>query len=159
MVLAEEKRYIQQPSRPPRKRKTARRVKQRNKILACLQITAIVLSCFGFGLFYIYKTNQVTALGYRVEENKQKVATLQRDYKQLELEAAELQCPDRVEEVAIQKLGMDKPDDILLATLPSSENNHQQQKQNASMDQDKENKKSWSVALKQLIGRAEASPH
>ena len=158
MVLAEKKRYAKQPTGRPRKRKTTRRVQQRRKILTYLQVTAIILSCFGFGLFYIYKNNQITALGYRVEDNRQKVAVLQRDFKQLELEAAELQCPDRVEEVATKKLGMDKPDSILLATLPL-EDKVSDQKENASKNQDKKEKKSWSVALKRFIGRAEASPH
>jgi len=160
LVLAEEKRYTQQPRRPrqPRKRKVVRRAQQRKKILSCVQVTVIIFSCFACGLFYIHKNNQVTALGYRVEENRQKVAVLQRDYKQLELEAAELQCPDRVEEVAIKKLGMDKPEQILLAALPE-EDKITDQKQDKASKQHKEKKKSWSVALRQFIGRAEASPH
>ena len=155
-MLAEEKRYAKQPSRPLRKRQTARRVQRSGKVLICLQITAVILSCFGFGLFYIYKNNHITALGYSVEENKQRVDALQRDCKQLELEAAELQSPERVEEAAVNKLGMDKPDGVLLAALPAEEDNDQD-KQNASGDESKEKKKSWSMALKQLIGRAEAS--
>lgn len=159
MVLAEKKRYSVQPPRQPRKRKTARRAKQRKKMLLYFQVIVVILSCFGCGLFYIYKNNQVTELGYRVEENRQRVAVLQRDFKQLELKAAELQGPDRVEEVATKKLGMDKPDNILLAALPPQDDNTADQKQDTTSDQAKEKKKNWSVALRQLIGRAEASPH
>ena len=157
MVLAEEKSYARQPSRRSKKRKIAGR-QQRKKLVVYLQLIAIILSCFGIGLFYIYKHHQVTALGYRVEENRQRVAVLQRDFKQLELEAAELQCPERVEEVAINKLGMSKPENVLLAALPSSKDNAAEQKQNALQGQEKEKETGFLIALKQFMGRAEASP-
>jgi uncharacterized membrane protein len=60
--------------------------------------------------------------------------------------------------VAIKKLGMDKPEQILLAALPE-EDKITDQKQDKASKQHKEKKKSWSVALRQFIGRAEASPH
>ncbi|MGI6406763.1 MAG: hypothetical protein ACOX2E_09995 [Syntrophaceticus sp.] len=157
MVLAEEKSYARQPSRRPKKRKIAKR-QQRQKLVVYLQLTAIILSCFGIGIFYIYKHHQVTALGYRVEENRQRVAVLQRDIKQLELEAAELQCPERVEEIAINKIGMDKPENVLLAALPFAKDNTVEQKQNALLGQEKEKGSGFLVALKQFMGRAEASP-
>lgn len=165
MVLAEEKSYARQPSRQPskrpsrasKKRKIAGR-QQRKKLVVYLQLTAIILGCFGIGLIYIQKHHQVTALGYIVEEERQSVAVLQRDIKQLELEAAELQCPERVEEVAINKIGMNKPENVLLAALPAAEDNTAEQRQNALQDQDNEQEKGLLMALKQFMGRAEASP-
>lgn len=156
MVLAE-KRYSSQPSGSyHQKRRPVRRAKPRKKFFICLQVTVMILSCFGFGLFYIYKSNQAIALGYKIDSKKQSVAVLQRENKKLELEAAELQGPDRVEEVATKKLGMKKPDDILLAALPAESDTISDQNRETPRGQGKQ-KNIWSLSVKKLIGRAEAS--
>jgi hypothetical protein len=63
-----------------------------------------------------------------------------------------------VEEVAINKIGMNKPENVLLAALPAAEDDTAEQKQNALQDQDNEQEKGLLMALKQFMGRAEASP-
>ncbi len=156
MVLAEKKEYSSQQPKKPRKRIATRRVLQRNRFLSSIQITVLILGIFACGLFYIHQNNQLIAMGYKVEENKQKVAVLEKETKQLELEAAELQCPDRVAETAIGKLGMNKPDQYLLAVLPEAIETTEQQIVNDEQINDGE--KGLAVALKKFIRRAEASP-
>ena len=132
------------------------RNKPHKKNLLYFQVIALILCAFGLGLYYINMNHQVTALGYQVEAQKEKVAMLQRDYKQLELKAAELQCPDRVEEVAVNKLGMHKPDSILFAALPAEDETGGAQEQKKG-DQG-EDSNSWTLAFLKWINRAEASP-
>jgi len=132
------------------------RNKPHKKNLLYFQVIALILCASGLGLYYINMNHQVTALSYRLEAQKEKVAMLQRDYKQLELKAAELQCPDRVEEVAVNKLGMQKPDSVLFAALPTEEKTTTTQEQKKG-DQGQDNN-SWSLAFQKWVNRAEASP-
>lgn len=159
MVLAENS-YSPGPTKGRVRNKPVRRSKPRNKPrkkgLIYIKVVALILCCFGFGIYYTHMNHQLTALGYRVEEQKDKVAMLQRDYKQLELEAAELQCPDRVEDVAVNKLGMNKPDSVLYAALPNEDKTDSNQKQ--VTDNQGQDENSWSLAIQSLINRAEASP-
>jgi len=99
--------------------------------------------------------HQVTVLGYQVEAQKEKVAELQRDYKQLELKAAELQSPDRVEEVAVNKLGMQKPDSVLFAALPTENETATAQEQKK---EEQSHSSNWTMAFQKWVHRAEASP-
>ncbi|MFW0967107.1 MAG: septum formation initiator family protein [Thermacetogeniaceae bacterium] len=142
-----------QPRKRPRNRP---RNKAHKKTLIYFRVIVLILCGFGLGLYYINMNHQVTALGYQLEAQKEKVAMLQRDYKQLELKAAELQCPDRVEEVAVSKLGMHKPDSILLAALPAEDQTATAQEQNKGEQGQDSN--SWSLAFLKWINRAEASP-
>ncbi|HHY40237.1 MAG TPA: hypothetical protein GX502_03215 [Syntrophaceticus sp.] len=163
MVLAENS-YSAGTARARVRNKNKLRNKPRNrpknkphkKTLIYFQVIALILCGFGLGLYYINMNHQVTALSYRLEAQKEKVAMLQRDYKQLELKAAELQCPDRVEEVAVNKLGMHKPDSILFAALPPEDETATAQEQKKE-DQGKDSN-SWSMAFLKWINRAEASP-
>ena len=64
-------------------------IKRIKKTLIYFRVIVLILCGFGLGLYYINMNHQVTALGYQLEAQKEKVAMLQRDYKQLELKAAE----------------------------------------------------------------------
>jgi cell division protein FtsL len=126
--------------------------------LKYVQAAALIVICFCVGLAYTYRHEQVISLGYRINATKQNIAALQRDNKQLELQVAELQAPNRVESVAINKIGMKQPDNYLLAVIPSNPN---VAKQKPPANAQKIGK-SWttmiSMAAQHLIGRAEASP-
>lgn len=157
MILADRK--YSSPRRPHLKAKVSPvlRAKRRRKIVACFQIVGLIMFCFGFGLFYIYKHSQVAALGYKIESTKDNIAVLQRENKRLELQVAELQGLDRVEEVARNKLGMEKPENTLLAALPA-EVSDLNEKQTVTTEKNKANPAAWSLVAKYLMGRAEASP-
>lgn len=157
MILAERKHSS--PRRPRLKAKVSPvlKAKRRRKIIACFQVVGFILFCFGFGLFYIYKHSQVAAIGYEIESTKHNIAVLQRENKRLELQVAELQGLDRVEEVARVKLGMVKPENVMLAALPA-EADKVSGKQVAASKKSKTDPDAWSLVAKRLIGRAEASP-
>jgi len=131
------------------------RNKPHKKILVYFRVIALILCGFGLGLYYISMNHQVTVLGYQVEAQKEKVAELQRDYKQLELKAAELQSPDRVEEVAVNKLGMQKPDSVLFAALPTENETATAQEQKK---EEQSHSSNWTMAFQKWVHRAEASP-
>lgn len=163
MVLAENS-YSPSPVRVPVRNKNKLRNRPRNKprnkthhkTLVYFRVIVLILCGFGLGLYYINMNHQVTTLGYQVETQKEKVAELQRDYKQLELKAAELQSPDRVEEVAINKLGMQKPDGVLYAALPNEDKTDTAQEQ--KQEYQSKDSKSWTMAFQKWVHRAEASP-
>ncbi|MDH7576409.1 MAG: cell division protein FtsL [Bacillota bacterium] len=123
-----------------------------------VQVAALILAFFGFGLFYTYKHTRVIALGYEIERVKQNIATLQRDNKRLELEIARLQAPERVEKIARTKLGMEEPKNILLASLTPEQKRTGGTVQVAAQEQEKGWKKTILLAAYHFVGRAEASP-
>lgn len=156
MVLAENRQSFKHPRLRTKTRPVLRSRTKLNAV-TCLKIVGIILFGFAFGLFYTYKHSQVAAIGYRIESTKQNIAVLQRENRRLELMVAELQRPERVEEIARSKLGMEKPVDILLAAIPpepdaiSGNKAAQTEKNRAQAD-------AWSRIAERLIGRAEASP-
>lgn len=156
MVLAEKRQTIRH-SHLRTQTKQLRRPRARLKAVVCMKIVGIILFGFAFGLFYIYKHSQVAAIGYRIESTKQSIAALQRENKRLELMAAELQRPERVEEIARSKLGMEEPADVLLAALPAETPSPTENKKVQS-EQDKGQTNALTRVAEHLIGRAEASP-
>ncbi len=161
MVLAEKRQSLRHSHLRTQTRPLSR-PRARLKAVVYIKIVGVILFGFAFGLFYIYKHSQVAAIGYQIESTKQSIAALQRENKRLELMVAELQSPERVEEIARSKLGMKEPADVVLAALPAeasllSESEEAESKE-AQLEQDKERANALTRVAEQLIGRAEASP-
>ncbi len=152
MVLAEKRSLAYSPGPEPEIRP------QRKPFLKYVQVAGLILSLFGFGLFYTYKHTRVIALGYEIEKARQNIAALQRENERLELEIAKLQRPERIEEIARTKLGMEEPEKVLLASLPPEPERTEGALQATAQNREKGWKRIILLVAYQFTGRAEASP-
>jgi cell division protein FtsL len=76
------------------------------------QFLAATLACAllgGAGLFQIWMRTQVTEQGYRLSRLSTERQQLQRERERLQLAAAQLASPQRIEEIARARLGMGPP--------------------------------------------------
>lgn len=109
MILARERfDYFEQPlqvEQSPRTQKV-RRFKNRAKVL----YAGIFLVAFLLGLGLTLRYVQVTATGYKIVQMKKDLKALEGENQGLQMKIDNLQSLDRIEAVAVNKLGMVKPD-------------------------------------------------
>jgi len=86
---------------------------------ARLALTSLILACFMVGVLITYYYSQVFALGYQINRLQRELAVLRVENHNLEEEVRRLTSLERVEYLAINKLGMVKPDsnNILVVTV------------------------------------------
>lgn len=112
MLLAKEKvNYydVADYGRKTRKKiKTTRKYKKNPKVLLIL----FIIAAFLMGLFLASKYAQLAISGYEIGKMKDSLSKLQMQNEQLTLEVAKLQSLDRIEKIAVEKLGMGKPEGI-----------------------------------------------
>ncbi len=148
MLLAE-KRNASQPQewkREARKKRTA---------LRYFRVALLVAFCFGYGLFYTSRCAELVSLGYRVARMQQELSALQSENKRLELKLAELQDPRRIERVAVAKLGMRAPEEVVVAPLGAARA-RQEGKEGTEQGTLEEREFLLATAYR-LLGRAEAA--
>lgn len=123
----------------------------------CTLLTLVVLAGFALCMLYTYQATRVIALGYQADKLQNSVNKLQGENRQLGLKIAELQAPERVEQIATTKLGMQEPQDFLIASCSP-----EQLLPQSSQVQAAPPKGSWNsrllAAIPRFMGRAEASP-
>lgn len=153
MVVAERKQLpdIKSEFKPKPAFKTKAALKK------CVLLTLVVLAGFALCMLYTYQATRIIALGYQADKLQNSVNKLQGENKQLGLKIAELQAPERVQQIATTKLGMKEPQEFMIAfSTPEQLSSQQTQVQAVSP------KNSWSsrllAAIPRLIGQAEASP-
>lgn len=112
MILAKEKisyADYQDYSRKTRKRvKKVRKFKKNPKLLFAL----LIIATFVLGLFLASKYAQLAISGYQIGKMKDNLAKLQMENEQLSLQVTKLQSLDRIEKVAVEKLGMMEPEGV-----------------------------------------------
>lgn len=109
MILARERfDYFEQPLQVGRGRKTKKimRFKLRTRVL----YTGIILLAFFMGLGLTWRYAQVTATGYEIVRMKKELKAMELENQQLLMKMENLQSLERIESVAVNKLGMVKPD-------------------------------------------------
>lgn len=109
MILARERfEYFEQPLQVnhPRRTKKVRRFKGRTRVL----YTGIFLLAFLLGLGLTMRYVQVTTTGYEIVRMKKDMKAMEEDNQQLQMKVENMQSLVRIESVAVNKLGMIKPD-------------------------------------------------
>jgi len=122
----------------------------------CAVLTLVVLAGFALAMLYTYQTTRIISLGYQADKMQSSISDLQSQNNQMELEVAELQTPERVEQIATTKLGMQDPQDFMVASFSPGQVSPQEPQAKAKAPS------SWSARLlaviPKFVGRAEASP-
>lgn len=112
LILAKEK-YdyydLEQISRPSTQVRKIRKLKYKKnpKTFAVL----IVMAFFIMGLALAARYAQITTAGYKINNLKKQVSSLQDENDQLDVQVKKLESLDRIETIAVGKLGMQKPND------------------------------------------------
>ena len=98
------------PTHKPRKRARKRR--------RATAISAFFLWFLLSGFAYVWCRVQVVQLGYLLSDAHRQHTELLNNNKKLHLELARLKAPERVERIAIQKLGLRHPTKDQIVILP-----------------------------------------
>lgn len=109
MILARERfDYYEQPLRVNQAHRTKKvmRFKGRTKVL----YAGIFLLAFLLGLGLTWRYVQVTTTGYEIVRMKKDLKAMEVENQQLQVQVENLQSLVRIESVAVNKLGMIKPD-------------------------------------------------
>jgi len=79
---------------------------QRPRVMPVLLFMALLLAV---SLFYVWSRLQVTNLEYGISSMEGRLRNLQQEARGLQVEVASLRSPQRIEQVARQKLGLHLP--------------------------------------------------
>ncbi|MBI3755802.1 MAG: cell division protein FtsL, partial [Deltaproteobacteria bacterium] len=84
---------------------TRQRVKQKNAVplFAAIKIIIVVLL---FTVFYLWSRLEVVSLGYEIAKANKERGGLMDDNRRLKLETLSLKSPQRIEAIAIDRLGL-----------------------------------------------------
>ncbi|MBI3753344.1 MAG: cell division protein FtsL [Deltaproteobacteria bacterium] len=82
------------------------RASGRGSLFAAINIIIVILL---FTLFYLWSRLAVISLGYEIAKADQERAALMADNKKLKLEILSLKSPQRIEAIAMSKLGLVYP--------------------------------------------------
>ena len=122
----------------------------------CTLLTLVTIAGLAFCMLYTCQVARVVLLGYQAETMQNSIAELQTENSQLELQAAELQTPERIAQIATTKLGMQEPQDIMVASFSPVQGSDQSPQAKAPTPAS-----SWGTrllaAIPKFVGRAEAS--
>jgi hypothetical protein len=99
----------------PRGKEATRRRRRRSPVLFVLTIAALTVLPF---LAYIAETSNAARTGYRILQLNQDVAVLESEHERLQAIASSLRAPDRLEHLAIARLGLQAPRAGQIAALP-----------------------------------------
>lgn len=118
MILAQEKTgyYGMSMEKPGRKRAIRLKDLTRGGRIA---LTGMVLAGFLLSVLIIYSHSQVSNLGYQISRLEKELALLRVENHDLEGEVQRLASLDRIERIAVERLGMVKPDsdNVLIVEL------------------------------------------
>ena len=83
------------------------KVKTRAK--KCATLILGIVAVLSLSMLYTYQTTRIMAIGYQIEKVQYNISALRCANDQLELQVSELQTPERVEQIATTRLGMQQP--------------------------------------------------
>jgi cell division protein FtsL len=98
-----------------RGKEATRRRRRRSPVLFVLTIAALTLLPF---LAYIAETSNAARIGYRILQLNQDIAALESEHERLQAIASSLRAPDRLERLAVARLGLQAPRAGQIAALP-----------------------------------------
>lgn len=99
----------------PRGKEATRRRRRRSPALVVLTIAAVTVLPF---LAYIAETSNAARIGYRILQLTHDIATLESEHERLQAIASSLRAPDRIEQLATVRLGLQAPRAGQIAALP-----------------------------------------
>lgn len=98
-----------------RGKEATRRRRRRSPVLFVLTIAALTLLPF---LAYIAETSNAARIGYRILQLNHDIAALESEHERLQAIASSLRAPDRLEHLAIARVGLQAPRAGQIAALP-----------------------------------------
>ena len=93
----------------PAARRNRRRSKGTSGTKNRLCVLAAIAIFFGFALYYTSLSAIIASKGYQLEQVKAEISRLKTANERLELTLASMSSLDKVEKIAVEKLGMEKP--------------------------------------------------
>ena len=98
-----------------RGKEATRRRRRRSPVLFVLTIAALTVLPF---LAYIAETSNAARIGYRILQLNQDIVVLESEHERLQAIASSLRAPDRLEHLAIARLGLQAPRAGQIEALP-----------------------------------------
>lgn len=114
MLVAEERKVYQEPLLENKPAKKA--VKKTSRAKRKLCILGAIAALFTFGVYYTSLSAVIASKGYELEQLKSEISRLETSNERMELTLASMSSLDKVEEIAVEKLGMSRPDITLAST-------------------------------------------
>ncbi len=101
----------------PRGKEATRRRRKRSPVLAGLTIAALAVLPF---IAYVAAVSNAAHIGYQILQETQDIAALESEHERLQAIASSLRAPDRIERLAIARLGLSAPraGQIAVLSLP-----------------------------------------
>jgi cell division protein FtsL len=100
--------------RGPNWEEATRRRRRRYPIISALTIAALSVLPL---LAYVAAVSNAAHIGYRILQETQDIATLETDHERLQAIASSLRAPDRIERLAMTRLGLRSPGAEQIASL------------------------------------------
>ncbi|GEM_PF-797623 len=97
-----------------RGREATRRRRRRYPTIATLTATTLIVLPF---VAYVAAVSNAARIGYHILQETQDIAALETDHERLQAIASSLRAPDRIERVALQRLGLQAPGAGQIASL------------------------------------------
>jgi len=95
-------------------REATRRRRRRYPVIAALMIAALALLPF---VAYVAVVSNAARIGYHILQTSQDIAALETDHERLQAIASSLRAPDRIEQLATTRLGLQAPGAGQIASL------------------------------------------
>lgn len=153
MILAKEEQRYQQNIEEQGIQKRVRKVKKVKRNPKVVYF-GLVLIAFLLGLVIAAKQAQVAVTGYEVSELKQQLAILELENQELVMEVGKLKSLERIEKIALNELGLVKPEAYQLVVVESS-NKSEAQLETAEKLAEKPREEGILQVLKGMIGSLE----
>lgn len=108
MLEAAERRVYHEPTLETKPvKRTGKKAKMAKGKLCVL---AAIVTFFVFGVYYTSLSAVIASKGYELEQLEKDISRLETSNERMELTLASMSSLDKVEKIATQKLGMEKPD-------------------------------------------------
>ena len=167
MLEAAERRVYNEPTLEAKPTRRASKKAKSAKSKLC--VLGAIITFFVFGVYYTSLSAVIASKGYELEQLKSDVSRLETSNARMELTLASMSSLDKVEEIAVQKLNMTKPDAEATALVASvePENLNQEAKGAEGSTADSQKKDASTVTAGNLYntlisffipGNAQASP-
>lgn len=153
MILAKEEQRYQQNIEEQGIQKRVRKVKKVKRNPKVVYF-GLVLIAFLLGLVIAAKQAQVAVTGYEVSELKQQLAILELENQELVMEVGKLKSLERIEKIALNELGLVKPEAYQLVVV-ESRNKSEAQLENAEKLAEQPREEGILQVLKGVIGSLE----
>jgi len=90
--------------------RSARSTRKSGSVKTRLYIMGVIITIFVFGVYYTSLSAQIASKGYQLEQLEKEITQLQTSNERTELIVSSMSSLDKVEHMAVETLGMNKPD-------------------------------------------------